>query len=170
VCDASGKASQAKAGRDLAANLSEHGYGMALFVALELRRQASEMIALLSNPEVAAAFGARDMWQVVDQVSMRELGGARNSARYAAMAVAGAKIVDSLAANAAMLQDNEWQGADGDLVEACERWLAVEGVCDEAVDELAQPTESPSLVGERLMIAPVASDLLEALGCDRQDD
>jgi hypothetical protein len=166
VADASERASQARAARNLAANLSEHGYGMARFVAPELRKQVSDMIAQLSNHEVTAAFGARDMWQVIDEVSTRELGGARSTARYATMAVSGAKIVDWLAASAAVLQDDEWEAVDGDLVAACECWLVVGGVADGSVEEYSQPTASPMVARENPVIPPIARDLLEALGCD----
>jgi len=36
---------------------------------------------LLSEPPIGPAFGARDVWQVIDQVNANELGGAVNVAR-----------------------------------------------------------------------------------------
>ena len=66
-----------KAARDLAANLSLHGYGWANFMATELRQQIKDATELLSDKQIQSAFGARDMWQVIDQVAMQELGGFR---------------------------------------------------------------------------------------------
>src|SRR5688500_10005716 len=53
-----------KAARDLAVNLSLHGYGMAFYAALDLQAQIKFMIGLLGDKEVMANYGARDMWQV----------------------------------------------------------------------------------------------------------
>ena len=58
-----------KAARDLALNLSSHGYGMVSFAARDLQLQINTMIKLLDNKEVRNAYGARDMWQVIDQVA-----------------------------------------------------------------------------------------------------
>ena len=124
----------ASAGRDLAVNLSEHGYGMALFVARELGAQAKGAIALLSDPEVSAAFGAREMWQVIDQVAANYLGGARNAHRYAAMARSGSTIIDWLARNADALNKRHAPAGDAGLTEASEQWLAAKGAGDTGCD------------------------------------
>ena len=73
-----------KSGRDLAANLSLHGYGIAYFAATELQHRSRKSSTLLSDPEIKNAYGARDMFQVIEQVILYELGGARNSVRYRA--------------------------------------------------------------------------------------
>ena len=46
----------------------------------------------LSDQEILSAYGARDMWQVIDQVAA-ELGGATNSACYRTLGTSGATIV-----------------------------------------------------------------------------
>ena len=92
-----------KSGRDVAANLSLHGYGVAYFAATELQAEISEIISVLNDPEVRGAYGARDMWQLIEQVSVYELGGARNTVRYRTMATSGAVIIRWLAQNAARL-------------------------------------------------------------------
>ena len=51
---------------------------------------------LLSGPPIGPAFGARDVWQVIDQVNANELGGAANVARYHTQAQAGAAILNWL--------------------------------------------------------------------------
>src|SRR5262249_41916518 len=58
-----------KAARDLGQNLSLHGYGIGYFAATELQNQIKEIITLLSDPDIRQAYGARDMWQVIDQVA-----------------------------------------------------------------------------------------------------
>src|SRR5260370_30662759 len=82
-----------KSGRDIAANLSLHGYGVAYFAATELQKQLNDIIALLNDEDIKRAYGSRDIWQVIDQVATLELGGARNSIRYRTIASAGAVII-----------------------------------------------------------------------------
>jgi hypothetical protein len=177
-----------KAGRDLAANLSLHGYGVAYFAAVELQDLVREVISLLSDPEIKNSYGARDMFQVIDQVATLELGGARNSVKYRTMADAGAIIIrwmadraDLLASSArAPLLDIEQvlntplprppgsnptvKPTDRDLVEACDRWLAVTGTSDLRVEEYAQPIEAPMTTSRPIQIPSVARDLLESVG------
>jgi hypothetical protein len=88
-----------KAARDLAGNLSLHGYGMAFYAAVELQQQIKFMIRLLGDRDIRAAYGARDMWQVIDQVATLELGGERTSSRYRILANCGAIITAWLANN-----------------------------------------------------------------------
>ena len=151
-----------KVGQQLAANLSLHGYGWTHFIAVELQKQINTMIKLLSASEIKAAYGARDMWQVIDQVADLELGGSRNTNRYRTMASAGATIFAWLANNSRKLsrttdaplldvarinKRSRRQGVvkpitrptDADLVNACEQWLAVSGTPDDSVDDLSHP-------------------------------
>jgi hypothetical protein len=80
----------------LAANLSLRGYGIAPAAAFELQDQLREVIAVLSDAEIQSAFGARDMWQVIDQVAERYLDGAKSSERYCTLAQSGASVIDWL--------------------------------------------------------------------------
>jgi hypothetical protein len=176
-----------KSGRDLAANLSLHGYGVAYFAATELQAVINESIEILSNAEIRNAYGARDMWQVVDQVAALELGGNKNSIRYRTMAQAGAVIIRWLANHADVLAtagngpvldvDVIANGAprlpgdkpttnpnDQDLVNACEQWLAVTGTQDEQVEQYAQPVEGPVITSRPIQIPAVARDLLASVG------
>ncbi len=137
-----------KVGRDLAANLSLHGYGWTHFMATELQKQINTITKLLSSNEIKHAYGARDMWQVIDQLADLELGGSTNTNRYRTMANSGATIVAWLANNSRKLSrtndapildaariniTSRRQGGikptarptDSDLVNACEQWLAV---------------------------------------------
>jgi hypothetical protein len=174
-----------KAGRDLAANLSLHTYGMAYSLATDIQAEVKEFISLLSDPEIKAAYGARDMWQVIDQVSTLELAGARNSIRYRTMANAGAIIIRWLANRADKLASTglvniidlhdirnppQRNGkatvdpTDYDLVSACEQWLAVTGTPDMQVEEYAQPSESPTITSGPVRIPEAARDLLASVG------
>jgi hypothetical protein len=150
-----------KAGRDLAVNMSLYGYGVAFFAATELRGQVDQIVKLASDPEILRAYGARDMWQVVDQVATLELGGAANSARYRALASSGSTIIAWLAKNArkfsisargpflTLNSKSSRMGkldaltakspTDSDLVAACEQWLAVSGTSDGSVDDFSHP-------------------------------
>jgi hypothetical protein len=174
-----------KAARDLALNLSAHGYGMVNCAARDLQDQIAKMIKLLGHPDIMSAYGARDMWQVIDQVTTLELGGARNSARYRTLATCGAIITKWLSQNikrfntTTSLQkviDVELvlssdppsagvnatrQPTDYDLVNACELWLADTAVGDDRIEQLSQPRESPAMTSKPVAIPAVARELLD---------
>lgn len=176
-----------KAGRDLGANLSLHGYGITYFVATELQKQVNKHIQLLSDEDVKSAFGARDMWQVIDQVATLELGGARNSVRYRTMATSGAIVIRWLAnhardlaspATTSILNLEEIRSArpsrqghkpmvnptDSDLVNAVEQWLAVTGTPEARVEQYSQPVESPNMTAAPIRVPAMARDLLSSVG------
>ncbi len=134
-----------KSGRDLAANLSLAGRGITRSAAVELQQTLIDCRDLLQDTELRGAFGARDLWQVIDQVNLTHLGGARNSRRHRTLGEAGAVIIRWLAEHADGLGDADTPllsaetilapraGGDGepmkkpddrDLVDACEQWLA----------------------------------------------
>jgi len=172
-----------KAARDLGASLSRCGYGIAYFAATEMQQMILEYRDLLSDPEVRGAFGARDMWQVIDQVNVNYLGGARNTHRYRTQARAGAVIIRWLANNhqrltgrfnevisLSALTNPQLRGSDQptvepndwDLVQACEQWLAVGGVQEASVEEYAQPMESPLITSKPMDPMPqFARELLD---------
>ena len=144
------------AGRELAANLSRHACGITYFAATGLAQTIVEVRDLLRDAELRAAFGARDMWQVIDRISAEYLGGARNTNRYRTQSKAGAVIIRWIANNAPRLADASSDvvdfeqllrpkpphapnghnptvdPTDRDLVDACEQWLAAGGVPDES--------------------------------------
>ena len=176
-----------KAGRDLAANLSLHGYGMAYFMATDLQKQVKDVIKLLSEPDIKSAYGARDMWQVIDQVAALELGGSKNSVRYRTMAASGAIILAWLAKKSRELSSTSFGSilnmdeirspgprpsgskpttdpTDFDLVNACEQWLAVTGTQEEQVEDYAQPKEAPNMTSKPIQIPSIARDMLESVG------
>jgi len=120
-----------KAGRDLAANLSLHGAGLAP-AARSLGRHVDDALAVLRADPVQQAYGARDVWEVVDRVSAVEFGRVPPSVRLQTQLEAGLKIIDRLAVAAGNPPTRE-------LVEACERWLAAAAVPDGKVERHSQP-------------------------------
>lgn len=147
------------AARDLAANLSRHGWGGALFAAEQLTADTERAFDILGDSELQQAFGARDMWHVIDSVNTRYLGGARNVARIRTKAQAGRRIFDWLAKlDQPSLQDN------ADFVDAVELWLAASATSDDAVEQYATPSDSPSMTAPVSCLPAIARDLLDALG------
>lgn len=175
-----------KSARDLAANLSLFGYGMAYFAATELQTEINEIIELLSDSEIKGAYGARDMWGVIDQIGTLELGGARDSVRYRTMASSGAVIIAWLARNHERLTSignqvldmNEiarpnirpkgekitQNPYDSDLVNACEQWITVTGTQEEQIEELSGASISPITPSRPIQIPSIARDMLESVG------
>jgi hypothetical protein len=173
-----------KSGRDLAANLSLFGYGVAFFAATDLQDQIRDILELLDTDDIKGAYGAKDLWQVVDQVNALELpGGPRSTVRYRTMATAGSIIIRWLSqhpvelssSNRPVLDRNAVisggkaskpmrNPTDRDLVDACETYLAVTGTPDVRVEEYAQPIESPNYTSRPVQIPAVARDVLESVG------
>ena len=114
------------AARDLAQSLSLHGYGAVHYAATELQATMQTIIDLLSEPEIRNAFGAHDMWQVIDQVNTMHLGGARDVARYRSRATAGTKLINWLADKSDQLRSPclRLPEIDSTTVDAAEEWLA----------------------------------------------
>ena len=175
-----------KAARDLASNLSLHGYGMAYYAAVELQEQIKFMIQLLGDKDIRGNFGARDMWQVIDQVATLELGGAKTSSRYRTLATCGTIITAWLAQNAPEImsasgpllditeirhpparisgQKASTHPNDYDLVNACELWLADTGTADSRVEQLSQPYEAPTQTSRPVEVPSVVQDMLSGMG------
>lgn len=174
-----------KAARDLGASMSRSGYGIAYFAATELQQMILEYRDLLSDSEVRGSFGARDMWQVIDQVNANYLGGARNTNRFRTQARAGAVIIRWIANNHQRLGSRygevisinaltnpQLRGSDQptvdptdwDLVQACEQWLAVGGVQDASIEQYSQSVESPVITSRPIDIPQAARDLLNQAG------
>jgi hypothetical protein len=176
-----------KSARDLAANLSLHGYGMAHYAAREVQDQVNFMIKLLQNTEIRACYGAKDMWQVVDQVATYDLGGAKTSSRYRTLATCGTIITAWLANNVnrinrsttgPLIDIDEVRNPpvatnhkatrnpnDFDLVNACELWLADTATPDSEIEKLAQePRNTPTMTSKPIPIPAMAREMLDDLG------
>lgn len=177
-----------KAARDLGANLSRNGYGIAFYAATELQSTILTFKEMLQDPELRSAFGSRDMWQVIDQVNVNYLGGAKNTHRYRTQSRAGAIIIRWIAENTHRLSNisgpvlsvdeiNNPQmriapaghkpivkPSDWDLVNACEQWLAVAGVPEQSVEQYSQPIEAPTMTSRPIEIPQMARDVLGSVG------
>ena len=175
-----------KAARDLASNLSLHGYGMAHYAAREVQAQVNFMIKLLQDPEIRGCYGARDMWQVVDQVATYDLGGAKTSSRYRTLATCGTIITAWLAnrvdrinrATGPLINIDEVRNPpvasshkatkepnDYDLVNACELWLADTATSDSEIEKLVQePRDTPTMTSKPIPIPAMAREMLDDLG------
>jgi hypothetical protein len=154
-----------KSAKDLAVNLSLHGYGIAHFAAVELQDLVRKVKAMLSSAEVLQAYGVLDVWQLVERVSQLYLGGSVNGVQKRTMANAGANIIQWLAKNAPVLSA---ASADSvvlldlifhpktapsnvahpdkfdDIANNVERWLAVTGTVEAAVEKYAEPVAMPA--------------------------
>lgn len=174
-----------KAARDLAGNLSLHGYGMAHYAAREIQAQVKFTIDLLSDPEIRGCFGAKDMWQVIDQVATYNLGGAKTSSRYRTLATCGTIITAWLAnhvntinksagpllnidqiANPDVSQNHKatLHPTDYDLVNACELWLADTATTDAQIEQYSQPREAPQMTSKPVPIPAMAREMLDGIG------
>ena len=178
-----------KAGRDLGANLSRNGYGIAYFAATEMQKSILEFRDVLSDPDLRNVFGARDMWQVVEIVNANYLGGSRNTHRFRTQSRNGAIIIRWIAnhvqrlsnvAGPVLMTDQivnahmrpaaadhkpTVEPSDWDLVNACEQWLAVGGVQDASIEQYAQPIEAPMAGARPIGAMPqLARDALDAVG------
>lgn len=164
-----------KSGRDLAANMTLYGYGGTFFVAQKLKNQIARAIAVLSTPEILAAYGVQSPFQVVERVAATDLGGnVPNIVRHKTMAEAGKAVLDIIADSIPAWTSSErplfearldarMQPAVGQppvlppdiaqptealLMRHTEHWLAVNGIKDEQRARLGEPeltTAQPSI-------------------------
>ena len=176
-----------KAARDLAANLSLHGYGMAYYAAGELQKQLNFVIDVLSHPEIRANFGARDMWQVCDQINTLHLpGGPKNTLKYQTLATCGTIITAWLANNARHIMSTTGQlldmgevrnpspyppgqkaithPNDFDFVNACELWLSESGIPDTETQQYAAMRTAPDQPSRPIQMPSVVQEMLGDIG------
>ncbi len=130
----------------------------------DLQSSILESRAILGDAGLRNAFGARDMWQVIDRVNVDYLGGARNTQRYRTQSRAGAVIIGWIAksmpllanagvetvnidqignpqARAAGSGENPMRTpTDWDLVNACEQWLAAGGMQEQGLGQYSSPS------------------------------
>lgn len=117
--------------RALAVNVTRHGAGTAR-AAASLHEHLQQALALLSDPDVRTAYGARDSWQLVDRIATRYLGASRPVGRYRVLANAGSTILGWLARNAGRMNASSHAApdlrpypTDAELRSAIEVWLSV---------------------------------------------
>lgn len=85
-----------------------------------LHAQLADALAILSEPEVLGAYGARDPWQLIDHLSRLELGGTRDVARRQALAASGTILLGWLAGEDAPVTE--------ELADAAEAFLAADAM------------------------------------------
>lgn len=163
-------------GRNLAINLSNHGHGLAWFAAPDFKSEIKQVIELLSDGELLVAFGAKNPWEVIQNVAVSELGARPNVPRAHTRAQSGVIIIRWLANRRARLlrpssanilrHEDIVEGrtaasqnkkatvypTDFDLVTACERWLGVSGTQEAELRELSPREEA---------VAPVSASVSE---------
>ena len=128
-----------RAARALAVLASVHGAGLA-DATKRLAVEANRLRALLDASDIQQAYGARDMWQVIDQVATNELGGAADVVRYRRRALAGSALLHWLAEHADALKTSSLPPAgltvpDQALTDAVDAWLASHGGHDKTTDD-----------------------------------
>lgn len=173
-----------KAARDLAVNMSLHGYGIAYPAAIEMQTIVNEAFAILDEQAVQMAYGVRDRWQLVDRVSALYLGGVVNGVKYRTIAGAGEKIVRWLAERAAILASSSSAGlklldysvrppaptaAFKEIADLAERWLAVTGTPDESVRKSSDPVDlqqqyTVPMLGQSAGMPSAVQDALNQVG------
>jgi hypothetical protein len=164
-----------KTGRDLAANLSLHGFRAAP-AAASLETHAGGALDVLRTGAVRREYGRYGVWELVELVSFVELGHVASTIRTRAAAQAGGTIIRWLATRAgklasrrAVLDPRELRRlsksatphetpTDLDLIDACEQWLAVGGVFEQV--EQVRPLREVRASVERLLGSSAAFGLL----------
>jgi len=139
----------AKNAKDLAVNLSLHGYGIGHFAAVELQDTIKSLLDIVNDPAVVQAYSANDGWQVVERVSQLFLGGSVNGVRQRTMAQSGSRIIGWLADNAKTLAGadasglfetrDDPNGVFWPLSTEVDRWLAVTGTNDQSTQRYSEP-------------------------------
>ncbi len=136
-----------KNARDLAVNVSLHGYGIAHFAAVELQDTMKTVIKMLGYPDVLSAYGVNDIWQLIERVSGLYLGGSVNSVRQRTLAQSGADILQWLAKKQNVLVNPAAIGInffkEHQLIQNVERWLAVTGTDDSSTARFSEPVSVP---------------------------
>jgi hypothetical protein len=155
-----------RAARALAANASAHGAGL-IEAVRRLSADANALRAVLEAPEIQQAFGARDMWQVIERIASRELGGAVNVQRFRSLAQSGSSILQWLADHSDIL--NKPRPLDppprvGELIDAVELWLASSGASQGTTDNYAEPTGVAAVAASRVDLQTLADELVRITG------
>jgi hypothetical protein len=152
------------AARALAANASAHGGERVQRAARRLIDDVQQLLGLLNEPDLLQAFGARNVWQLIDRVHREHLGKPSHVARYRSQAAAGSRVFDWLAEHAATLSDPAAPGGkskgDAAVVDAAERLLAAMAG-DASVPE--PPPDAAAVVLEAPDLLFAAQELVAAL-------
>jgi hypothetical protein len=157
-----------RAARALAANATAHGAGLIAAVR-SLSADANALRAVLEAPDIQEALGARDMWQVIEQIASRELGGAVNVQRLRGLAQSGSSILQWLADHSDALDKPQPLVTDppprvAELIDAVESWLASSGASQGTTDHEAEPTGIAAVAASRVDLQALADELMRITG------
>lgn len=151
--------------RDLAVNLSLHGYGMSHYAALELQETIKKIRTMLSHADLLAAYGVRDYFQLIERASQMYLSSNVNTLRSRVMAQSGSKIIQWIADHSAILASPRPPRADvltdATLVDNVEKWISATGTTGDMLHRFSQPVPVaaqqglPGLRGMRALTAAV---------------
>ena len=157
-----------RAARALSANASAHGAGLIAAVR-RLSADANALRAVLEAPDIQQALGARNMWQVIERIASRELGGAVNVQRFRSLAQSGSSILQWLADHSDELNKPEPLVTDppprvAELIDAVESWLASSGASQGTTDGEAEPTSVAAVAASRIDLQALADELMRITG------
>jgi hypothetical protein len=113
---ASRDADIAWAADELRASIAAHVDEAARETVALLHGQLGDALAIVSEPELLNAYGARDPWQLVDHLSRLELGGTRDVARRQTLAASATILLGWLADDGAPVSE--------EIADAAEAFLA----------------------------------------------
>lgn len=142
-----------KAGRDLAANLSLYGWAATQFAARRLRGHIEVALGILNQPTVQSAYGATNLYQVIERVSSSEFNMTPNIVKYRTMAESGKELIDLIAKyhfvwnksnGIPVFVEGDFPGEIGgadktSFFTLTQQWLAVNGIKDAQVDQYSEP-------------------------------
>ena len=152
--------------RALATKASVHGAALVGSVK-QLSVIANLLRAVLQAPEIRKAFGARDMWQVIEQVAAVYLGGAHNVVRHRRLAQGGSALLEWVAEHAYALAKPVAPAPfpDPALLDAVQAWLAASDEEDDA-DNDTKPSDWPALASPSARLWALASELVRIMGIE----
>lgn len=158
--------------RDLAVNLSLHGYGVAHFAAVELQDTIRKVRTMLSHKDLLTSYGVRDYFQLIERVSRMYLGSEVSSIRQRVQAQSGSQIIAWLSDRSAILSSPTPPQAsiflEPQLVDNVEKWLAVTGTGSSMLEQYSQPVPAaaqptiPAMARVNRLVNNLNTDLPEA--------
>jgi hypothetical protein len=103
------------AARELRATIAAHVDDTARAVVPLMHAQLADALAILADVEILHAYGARDPWQLADQLARLELGGTPDVVRHQALAAAATIILAWL--------ERDDPAVTEEVLDAAEAWL-----------------------------------------------
>lgn len=114
-----------RVGEDLRFQLDRASYGFILPLTLETGNYLETILEALDTADIKRSFDANTKWDVVEIVSNRYLGGAREISQRTKMADAGRRLLNYVADNPFRTRDfNAFQAEIGPLGPVAEEWIA----------------------------------------------